>query len=101
MMENEEFYEDTSKEKLRKIRNNETGEPMKILSIIYIILAVLMLIFGLILGISSEAIDTMIAFTFLGILLAATLFLIAVGLKMFYEIHFVITHLNDVFNDKK
>ncbi len=97
----EDYFEDNTIEKLNKIRNNETGTPIKILSIVYFIFAIFMIFFGLILGFSSEDTASTIAFIFLGIIFASTLVLIAVGLKMFYEIHFVITHLQDVFQKEK
>lgn len=97
----EEYFEDNTKETLDKIRNNNTGSPIKILSIIYLVLSVLILLFGLTLGITSTDTESIIAFIFLGIILASMLFVISVGLKMFYEIHFVITHLSDSIKSNK
>lgn len=92
----EDYFEDHSKEELERIKLNNVGSYVKILSICFYILAVLTVVGGLIIGFSSGAIDTAIGFVILGLIVASFLFAIGVFLKMSYDIHYVIIHLPDM-----
>lgn len=92
------FYEDDNvSKKLERIRNSNTGAPINTISIIYIVLAGLALVLFLVAGFSVKD-DSILTFTYIamGVFTATTLYLISVVLKMFYEKHFVTTHLTDI-----
>lgn len=96
----ESFYEteDTIKT-LKKIKNSNTGTPINAISIAYIVMAVLSLILFLVLTFSIDKEERSVLapiFIGMGISIAITFYLISVVLKMFYETHFVITHLTDI-----
>lgn len=89
-MEEDEVFAENYKEKIKKIGNNDSGALINIMAIIYYILAVVSILIGII-----YTFETGFLALIIGIAVGVTFVLTSVILKMFYEIHYVITHLKD------
>lgn len=86
----EDIFDENYKKNIDKIKNNNSGFLINILSIMYYILSVISLLIGIV-----YTFETGFLALIIGIAVAVTFVLFAIILKMFYEIHFVITHLKD------
>ena len=86
----EDIFDENYKKNIDKIKSNNSGFLINILSIMYYILSVISLLIGIV-----YTFETGFLALIIGIAVAVTFVLFAVILKMFYEMHFVITHLKD------
>ena len=90
-MEEDEIFAESNKKRITKISNNDSGTLINILSIIYYILAVVAILIGIV-----YTFETGLLALIIGISVGATFVVFSIVLKMFYEMHYVITHLKDV-----
>lgn len=92
-----EYFENNDEETLRKIRLNETGKPIKMFYIFFLIDAVASIVIGIAIGLFAEDTFLTLVYIFAGLASATMFVFISIALNMFYEIHFIITHIDDVY----